>query len=94
MTEGQRELSRKMAADFVNFAYGKDPWERFGEGKWMVYGPDDKWAVKLESDDEAVRRYARMKEILDTGLFPKWAAAVDYVVNKRWILGPVVPSKD
>ncbi|KAK0647497.1 Para-nitrobenzyl esterase [Lasiodiplodia hormozganensis] len=94
MTEGQRELSRKMAADFVRFAYGEDPWERFGEGKWMVYGPDDKRAVKSESDDEPVRRYARMKEILDAGLFPKWAAAVDYVVNKRWILGAVVPSME
>ncbi|KAB2568565.1 Para-nitrobenzyl esterase [Lasiodiplodia theobromae] len=96
MSEGQRELSRKMAADFVRFAYGEDPWERFnGEGKkWMVYGPDDGWAVKSESDDEDVRRYARMKEILDTGLFPKWAAALDYIVNKRWILGAVVPSKD
>lgn len=95
MTEGQRALSRKMAADFVRFAYGEDPWERFGEGKkWMVYGPNDKWAVKSESDDEDVRRYARMKKILDAGLFPKWAAAVDYVVNKRWILGAVVPSKD
>lgn len=95
LSEGQRALSRKMAADFVRFAYGEDPWERFGEGeKWMVYGPDDGWAVKSESDDEDVRRYARMKAILDTGLFPKWAAALDYVVNKRWILGAVVPSKD
>lgn len=87
MSEGQRRLSRKMAGDFVDFAYGKDPWRRFDGGNWMVYGPDDGWAVKTENEDEGTRQYERMRRILDMGVFPKWMEALDYIVNKRWILG-------
>lgn len=94
MTEEEMKLSRELGADFINFAHGTDPWERFGEGKWMVYGPDDKWAVKTEDEDKAVRNYARMTGILNDGSFPKWAEAMDYVINRRWFLGAVVPSKD
>ncbi|KAH7043917.1 Alpha/Beta hydrolase protein [Macrophomina phaseolina] len=87
MSEGQRKLARKMAGDFIDFAYGKEPWERFGGGNWMVYGPDDRWSVKTEKEDEAERQYGRMRKILDMSVFPQWAEALDYIVNKRWILG-------
>ncbi|KAL1875846.1 hypothetical protein Daus18300_003037 [Diaporthe australafricana] len=93
MTDNEMKLSRKLGADFIHFAHGKDPWERFGDGKWMVYGPDDKWAVKTEDEDKDVRNYARMTSILNDGLFPKWAEAMDYVINRRWFLGLVLPSK-
>lgn len=94
MTDDQMKLSRKFGADFILFAHGKDPWKRFGDGNWMVYGPDDKWATKTEDGDKAVRNYARMVGILKDGLFPKWAEAMDYVINRRWFLGAVVPSRD
>lgn len=94
MTDEQMKLSRKLGTDFIQFAHGTDPWRRFGQGNWMVYGPDDKWTVKTEDEDKAVRNYARMVGILDDGLFPKWAEAMDYVINRRWFLGAVLPSKD
>ena len=35
-----------------------------------------------------------MVGILDDGLFPKWAEAMDYEINRRWFLAAVLPSKD
>lgn len=94
MTEEEMKLSRKLGSDFIQFAHGADPWRRFERGNWMVYGPDGKRALKSEDEDKAVRNYARMVGILEDGLFPKWAEALDYVINRRWFLGAVLPSKD
>ncbi|KAI3392551.1 hypothetical protein diail_5522 [Diaporthe ilicicola] len=78
MTEDEMKLSRKLGADSINFAHGNDPWKRFGQGNWMVYGPDGKWALETEDEDKAVRNYERMTGILKDGLFPKWAEAIGY----------------
>lgn len=94
MTEKEMRLSRKLGADFIQFAHGTDPWRRFGGENWMVYGPDGKLALKSENEDRAVRNYARMVGILEDGLFPKWAEALDYVIDRRWYLGAVLPSKE
>ncbi|KAG8170050.1 hypothetical protein KVR01_000795 [Diaporthe batatas] len=94
MTDEEMKLSRKLGADFIQFAHGNDPWRRFEQGNWMVYGPDNNWAVKSEEEDKAVRNYVRMLGILQDGLFPKWAEALDYVIDRRWHLGAVVPKKD
>ncbi|KAH7021886.1 Alpha/Beta hydrolase protein [Ilyonectria destructans] len=89
LTEAEQHLGEKMAADFLNFAYGKDPWNEYSRNsQWMVYGPNDRWAVKTESEDELTRRYKRMDEILKMGteVVERWVEATDYIVNKRWKL--------
>ncbi|KAH7401387.1 Alpha/Beta hydrolase protein [Pyrenochaeta sp. MPI-SDFR-AT-0127] len=87
MTQDQIQLSRAMAADFLSFAYGEAPWEIASNGKWMVYGPNSARRVKTEDEDEGVRKYGRMKRIQDMKVFPQWVEALDYIVNKRWLLG-------
>ena len=87
-TPKQLKLSRKMAGDWIDFAYGKCPWERYAIGrKCMIYGPDDEWALKSEEDDEPVRRYERMREIIVMGVYDSFVYAMDDVVTKRFLIG-------
>ncbi|KAF4966917.1 hypothetical protein FSARC_5450 [Fusarium sarcochroum] len=88
LTAAQQELGEKMAAGFIDFVWGKEPWPAYGRNKeWMIFGPDDKWGVKTEAEDESVRGYERMDKILDMGgeVLDRWVDAVDCLVNKRWL---------
>lgn len=88
MSPSQISLGKKMLGAWVNFAIGRDPWERFGvANKWMVFGPDDQCKLKTEAEDESVRHYSRMKKLLDLGIYQDLLAAVDYICVKRHRMG-------
>lgn len=88
MSPQQIELSRAMVGAWIDFAYGKDPWETFDVGhRWMVFGPADKWGLKSEAEDEPVRKYSRMQKVVDRGILPALLAAVDNIVVKRERMG-------
>ena len=87
MTPGQLKLSRKMAGHWIDFAYGKCSWERYAIGrKCITYGPDGEWALKSEEDDEPVRRYERMREMIVIGVYDSFVYAMDDVVTKRFLM--------
>lgn len=88
MTPEQIKMARQMASHFQDYAYGKEPWPQVGSsGQWMRYGPNDVCKVVIEDEDEPVRRYARTKKILDSGVYAKFHEAVDDIVCKRWRMG-------
>lgn len=83
MGPAQVKLAHKVAGDYIDFAYGRDPFERFGEGhRRMDYGRDDEWRVKSEEEDESKRGYSRWRELQKAGLMHRWAVACGEVV--RW----------
>nr|CEG05071.1 unnamed protein product [Fusarium clavum] len=88
LTPGQHKLARTYANSFIDFAYGKDPWPRFSDGaKWMLFGPEEESKVVTEEEDEALRRYTRMKKIVDMGVADDFVAAVDHFATHRDRLG-------
>lgn len=90
MTPQQIELARKVAGDYIDFAWGKDPFERFNVAKrWMVYGPDDGWGMKSEEEDEPVRNYERIKEVIGSGVLDSWVTACAHVALHRHAIGAI-----
>lgn len=89
MPEHQLRITYKLAGDFIDFAYGREPWERFGEKqRWMVYGDGEGIAaMKTEEEDEKVRGYSRMKQIEDWGMSDVVLAATEDVAMKTYKLG-------
>ncbi|KAL6918610.1 hypothetical protein ACHAP8_010987 [Fusarium lateritium] len=88
LTPGQQKLARSMASSFIDYAYGKDPWPRITDGsQWMRFGPDETSKVATEVEDENVRRYSRMKTIIDMGVFEEFVAAVDHIAGQRDRMG-------
>ncbi|KAH8649974.1 Alpha/Beta hydrolase protein [Xylariales sp. PMI_506] len=84
----QRQFARVMANHFLDFAYGKDPWPRYSDGgKWMRYGPNSKYEVVNEEQDEPVRHYSRMKQIEDMGIMQEFFLVIDEISGKRWRMG-------
>ncbi|RDW70505.1 uncharacterized protein DSM5745_08016 [Aspergillus mulundensis] len=83
MSAEQQALARQMGGDFIDFAYGRDPYKRVDAGGAMVYGPESKAVWKTEEADESVRGYARMKSILEDGLYQRLFAAVDDIGGER-----------
>ncbi|KAI5294113.1 hypothetical protein KEM52_004686 [Ascosphaera acerosa] len=94
MTQPQITLAKKMATSFIDFAYGRDPWEPFSVGhKWMVFGDvsgvSDVAVAKSEEEDEPIRRYTRMQKHLDLlGVegYGKLAFGLDDFGQKRHLL--------
>lgn len=67
----------------IGFAF-RSAWEEDG---WMVWGPDASSRAKAEAEGEDVRRYSRMKMILDLGggrVWKEWLYGLDTLVNTRW----------
>ncbi|KAF4456137.1 hypothetical protein FALBO_15481 [Fusarium albosuccineum] len=88
LTEDQRKLARNMADNFIDFAYGKDPWPRISDGAyWMRYGPDETCKAVTEAEDETVRKYSRMQKIINMGVYEEFTLAVDDVAGKRHRMG-------
>ncbi|CAK7207922.1 hypothetical protein SEUCBS139899_010737 [Sporothrix eucalyptigena] len=88
MTPGQQKLALRVSGDFIDYAYGKEPWEQYGVAKrWRIYGPDDVYDLKTEAQDEAVRQYSRMDQILSFQELGAWIAAVDDFVDQRYLMG-------
>lgn len=88
MTDGQRRIASKVAGDFLDFAYGREPWEQYNKrSRWMRYGPDDTCAMISEEEAEPVRKYSRMNAIVNAGIFESWVTAMDDLANVRWMLG-------
>jgi hypothetical protein len=88
MSLGQIELSDQMMHNWIDFAYGEDPWDRFSDSqKWMVYGPDNTSMVLSEEEDEDVRKYSRIDEILDMGCYEALVEVVDTICVKRDAMG-------
>ncbi|KAF2994883.1 hypothetical protein E8E14_003096 [Neopestalotiopsis sp. 37M] len=84
----QQQLARSLADHWIDFAYGKDPWPRIGNGaSWMRYGADDSCQVVTETEDEPVRLYSRMQKIIDMGVYEELIAAVDRIAVKRDRMG-------
>ena len=90
MSPSQIRLAEQMASNWINFAHGKDPWERFGERqRWMIYGPKDKqstWDLQSEEQDESVRRYSRYRQLLEKGLYEKLFNATEDIAYERYRL--------
>lgn len=87
MTPDQVVMAEKMASDWIAFANGRDPWERFESSKkWMIYGPKEAqntWALQDEDQDENIRHYSRWRSVIDTGLYEKlWNAAEDIAYER------------
>ncbi|GJN66096.1 hypothetical protein PLICBS_000112 [Purpureocillium lilacinum] len=83
MTDGQRRIASKVAGDFLDFAYGREPWEQYNKrSRWMRYGPDDTCAMISEEEAEPVRKYSRMNAIVNAGIFENWVAAMDDLANR------------
>lgn len=87
MSDDQIALGERMASDWIKFANGIDPWERFSVGnQWMVYGPrknQSGWEVQSESQDEGIRHYSRWQSLIEDGLYEKlWNAAEDIAYER------------
>lgn len=79
------ELAKHFALAWIDFVRGEAPWEE-PSPKWKVWGPHGKAGVMVERDDESVRRYRRMSQLLemDNGqTWKKWLLGVDALVNQR-----------
>lgn len=94
MSEPQIRLAKKIATAFIDFAYGRDPWEPFPIGhKWMIFGDksgeSDLAVVKGEEEDEELRKYTRMKkhvELLGDELYGQMVFGIDDFGQKRHLL--------
>ncbi|KAJ5108058.1 hypothetical protein N7456_004733 [Penicillium angulare] len=86
----EKLMAREFASAWIRFANGLAPWvENVEKRQWMVWGPNSKTGLKAETEDQEVRDYDRMELILklDEGrLWKKLLAAVDALVNRRWVL--------
>jgi carboxylesterase type B len=85
MNNSERILANQFALAWVDFVRGEAPWED-PSPKWKVWGPHGKIALMEERDDEPVRCYARMSQLLkiDNGkTWKKWLLGVDALVNQR-----------
>ena len=85
MDNSERILANQFALAWVDFVRGEAPWED-PSPKWKVWGPHGKIALMEECDDEPVRHYARMSQLLkiDNGkTWKKWLLGVDALVNQR-----------
>ena len=85
MDNYERTLANQFALAWIDFVRGEAPWEE-PSPKWKVWGPQGKMGLMEESDDEAVRRYGRMSQLLemDNGqTWKKWLLGVDALVNQR-----------
>jgi hypothetical protein len=85
MDDSERILEKQFAMAWINFVRGESPWEE-SSPKWKVWGPHGKMGLMEEGDDESVRRYGRMSQILemDNGqTWKKWLLGVDALVNQR-----------
>lgn len=95
MTPEQLKLAYKVSGDYIDFAYGKDPYDRFLSGRWMVYGPDGTWKVKSEEEDKPPRGYSRWREIEKAGLTRRFVEATGDVVqyyHPAWVRAAQVVS--
>ncbi|KAJ5376803.1 hypothetical protein N7509_013689 [Penicillium cosmopolitanum] len=89
MNDSEREMVKEFMSAWIRFANGLAPWHSKGEKRWMVWGPDSKFELKNEAEDEDVRGYERIKMILGLGngtVWKKWLAGVDSLVTRRWKL--------
>lgn len=94
MSPEQWALAERLATAWIDFAHGKDPWERFSlKNRWMVFGPDSKVDLRTEEEDEPVRQYNRTRTILDMGVYDKFVEAVDEIGSKRSIMGTFPPMR-
>lgn len=85
MDDSERILEKQFAMAWINFVRGESPWEE-SSPKWKVWGPHGKMGLMEEGDDEFVRRYGRMSQILETDngqTWKKWLLGVDALVNQR-----------
>jgi carboxylesterase type B len=85
MDDSERILAKQFALAWINFIRGESPWEE-PSPKWKVWGPHGKMGLMEERDDESVRCYGRMSQILemDNGqTWKKWLLGVDALVNQR-----------
>lgn len=94
MSPEQISLAERMASDWITFANGEDPFDRFPTSKkWRIYGPrnaQNSWEMQDEEQDEACRHYSRWRSLLDHGLYEKlWNAVEDIAYERCRIEGPV-----
>lgn len=85
MDKSERMLGKQFALAWIDFIRGEAPLEE-SSPKWKVWGPHGKVGLMEESDDESVRRYGRMSQLLemDNGqTWKKWLMGVDALVNQR-----------
>lgn len=88
MNPSERSLAYKMAGHWIDFAYGRDPYEKFSEGqRWMVYGPKGQARLMTEAEDEPVRKYQVMKEIERMGLQMEFQLAIEDACMMTFKLG-------
>lgn len=102
--EEERGMARDFASAWIKFAHGEEPWksiacvppgDRDTEGSqdraWKIWGPKARQAVARETEDEDMRHYERMNEVLEIGepglTWLQSLNAIDEIVNKRWQLG-------
>lgn len=89
MNDAEREMGREFRSAWIRFTNGLVPWQAHDVQKWMVWGPESKFKLKSEDEDEDIRGYDRMRKILSLGdgtIWKKWIAGVDALVNQRWKL--------
>lgn len=100
MDAEEQRMSTDFASAWIKFAHGEQPWKTSAsdsrDRQWKVWGPSGRQAVLTEAEDEEVRKYSRIEEMLDIGepgvTWLQWLAAIDAIVNKRWQLGTIQPS--
>lgn len=89
MNDCERRMGKAFSSAWIRFVCGLAPWQSHGEQRWMVWGPESKFELKVEDEDEDTRGYDRMKIILGLGsgtVWKKWLAGVDSLVIRRWKL--------
>lgn len=85
MDDSERILARQFALAWVDFVRGEAPWED-PSPKWKVWGPHGNMGLMKVCEDERVRRYGRMSQLLemDNGqTWKKWLLGMDALVNQR-----------
>lgn len=85
MDDSERVLAKQFALAWINFVRGESPWEE-PSPKWKVWGPRGEMRLMEECEDEPLRRYGRMSQLLemDNGqTWKKWLMGVDALVNQR-----------
>lgn len=88
MNDAELKMGKELMSAWIRFTNGLEPWET-NERKWMVWGPDSNFGLQSEGEDEEVRRYERMKIMLELGdgtVWKKWLAGVDCLIIRRWKL--------
>jgi carboxylesterase type B len=93
MNDGEREMAREFASAWIRFVNGQEPWTA-PSGQWMVWGPDSRGKVMTEDEDESVRSYGRIRNLVAMGggkTWKRWLMGVDALVNKRKNMGKEQP---